>query len=297
MAHMCFPSVRPFISRLLLVAGLAVLAVAVPARAQEATGGADTQANELLVPRYSPGGAPEIGDGGGNGRALRFIAMRNDPPFVFERRDLVLGLYVEVVRQICELADFACVLDLLPREEVLAEDLGENDVLIAALSDPAEHAGRYDFTQPLLQNPGRVLVRRDSPLTTVWPEDLQGARFGVVQGLPSARFAEEELQLSPAASFGTLEDGLAALQAGSIDALFADGVRLNFFLAGEAGGCCRLLPGAYIDPAHFREQVIMAVAEGNAALRQRLAAAMEQLTRNETRWGEIYLKYFPFGLY
>lgn len=251
----------------------------------------------FLIPHFSPGGSGEAASSRGARQAVRFIVSRDDPPFVFERRGLVLGLYVDFVRELCEVMNFACVVDLIPSEEIADEILGERDVIISTLPELEPHLPRYSLTQPIVQNTARFLVLNDSRLQRSWPEDLSQARIGVINATPYQAYLEEILQVSPEAGFENLQEGVEALRAGLIDALFADSLRLNFFLNTATGECCRLLEGAYVDRRYFREKVVMAVRRNNLELRQVLSVGIANLTRNENRWGQMYLRYFPFGMY
>ena len=251
----------------------------------------------LLIPHFSPGGSSEATSSRGVRQAVRFIVSRDDPPFVFERRGLVLGLYVDFVRELCDGMNFACVVDLIPRDEIANEFIGDRDVLLSTLPELEPRLARYALTQPILQNTARFLVLQGTSLQRGWPEDLASVRIGVINASPYQRYLEEVLLISPSAEFANLQEAIEALRAGLIDALFADSLRLNFFLNTTAGECCRLLEGAYLDARYFREKVVMAVRRNNPELRQLMSSGIANLTRNESRWGQIYLRYFPFGLY
>ena len=255
------------------------------------------QEETLLIPHYDAGGAPENAAARRATAAIRFVALRDDPPFAFERRGLALGLYLDVVRAVCGEIGATCVIDLLPQEALFTEPLGPNDVIIATVADTKSLDARFRFSQPILQNTGRFLVKTDSPLNRAWPEDLAGLKLGVLDTAPLPDFTEAELKLPVAKVFSTFAAAVEALEKGEIDALFTDGVRANYFLTTEEASCCKLLPGAYHDPSYFNETARLIVREGNNALLQDVASGLDTLTSNPAKWGEIYLKYFPFGLY
>ena len=269
--------------------------LAMPAFAQQPSQNANGA--QLLIPHFDAGGAFEARDTEAAREAIRFIAKRDDPPFAFERRGLALGLYIDVLRALCEDLKAACVVDLVPENELLNEKLTAQDVILSTFADTNDLESRYAFTQPLLVNTGRFLVAKDAALNRIWPEDLAALKIGVLADSAIAGFVQTGLGLNPERTFSNFQTAITALEKGEIDTLFADGIRLNYFLTTDAAKDFRLVEGAYFDPDFFKERVRFMVAKDNVALLQTLSSGLDRLTSDRDRWGEIYLKYFPFGLY
>jgi polar amino acid transport system substrate-binding protein len=64
----------------------------------------------------------------------------------------------------------------------------------------------------------------------------------------------------------------------------------------QAEACCAFQGGPYLEPAYFGEGVGMAVRPDDEDLRQALNWALQRLEERGVMT-ELYLKYFPIGIY
>jgi polar amino acid transport system substrate-binding protein len=89
----------------------------------------------------------------------------------------------------------------------------------------------------------------------------------------------------------------AALIAGQADALFGDAVTLALWLNGtSSANCCVFRGGAFTENRFFGEGYFMVFPRNREALRRAFDYALARLAERGV-YGELYLRWFPIGLY
>ena len=87
------------------------------------------------------------------------------------------------------------------------------------------------------------------------------------------------------------------MRAGSIDALFGDGLSLAVWLNGSSSeNCCAFRGGPYTESRFFGEGVGFALRKEDGKLRRALDWALARLAARGV-YAELYMKYFPVGVY
>ena len=93
------------------------------------------------------------------------------------------------------------------------------------------------------------------------------------------------------------DDLFAQLKAGTVDAVFGDGMRLGFWLAGpDADGCCRFAGGPYLAPEYLGSGLSIAAKADDVQLTDAFDAALQQISAKGI-FAELYLRYFPVSFY
>ncbi len=229
---------------------------------------------------------------------LRFLTEDDYPPFNFTLTNGTLaGFNIDLARAICEELKVTCTVQAR-RWDTLIDSLndGHGDALIASFGINADTRSKLDFTAPYYKTPARFVVPANSPLKDVSPEALAGKTIGVEPH--SAHEAYLKI-FFPAAILKTDQPAnlRAALKKGEIDALFGDGVTLSLWLnSADAQNCCAFRGGPYTESRFFGEGVGIAVKKGNVTLRHALDYALAALAEKGV-YADLYLKYFPVGLY
>jgi len=232
-------------------------------------------------------------------RALRFLTDDDYPPLNFALADGSLaGFNVEIARAVCEELQVGCTIQAR-RWDTIVDSLleGKGDAIAASLAATPAMRERLDFTAPYYRTPARFVVRRESAQFDATPAGLTGKTVGVIAG--SAHMAYLEA-FFPGVVEKTFPDAAAlrdALRAGSIDALFGDGLSLAVWLNGASSGdCCAFKGGPYTESRFFGEGVGFALRKEDAKLRRALDWALARLAARGV-YAELYLKYFPIGFY
>jgi len=126
---------------------------------------------------------------------------------------------------------------------------------------------------------------------------LDGKPVGAVSGTTHEAMLKAFFPTFDVKSFPTRDAMLAALKGGAVAAVFSDGMQLSFWTAGnDAANCCTLLDGAYFSQRFLGEGLTIMNRKGDPALTQAIDHALLELSR-KGRLNEIYLRYFPAGIY
>ena len=118
-----------------------------------------------------------------------------------------------------------------------------------------------------------------------------------MKGSAHQAFFEDVLSNRQYEPFATREEALVALKKGDVDAVFSDALSLSFWLASEdASDCCRFLDGAFLSRKHFGAGLTIAVSRDRKDLLKALNYGLSQVNR-KGKFAELYLRYFPLGLF
>ncbi|OQP85913.1 amino acid ABC transporter [Rhizobium rhizosphaerae] len=232
---------------------------------------------------------------------LRFLTTVDFPPFNFIDQDgRLAGFHIDLAREICRVLaiEARCQVQALTFDELLPA-LGEGQgeaVLSGVKVTPALRRG-YGFSRPFMMLPARFTGNRTRMGETLTVAALQGKPVGVVAGTVHEAMAKAFFPTLDRRPFPDRAALMAALKDGSVAAVFGDGVQLGFWTASaEAGGCCAMLPGAYLSEDFLGEGLTVALRKDDAVLKQAIDHALLELSRSG-RLNELALRYFPMGLY
>lgn len=232
---------------------------------------------------------------------LRFLTTTDFPPFNFlDGANRLSGFHVDLARAICKELGVMnrCQIQALPWNELAgALERGEGDAIIAGLSTTAENREKYAFSRPYLVFPARFVTLTAKKLAEPLASQLAGKRVGVIAGSAHERMLRAEFPDAQVVTYtrqNWIEDDL---RAGKLDALFGDGMRLSFWLAGkDAAGCCAFSGGPYLSPAFLGGGLAIATPKDKDDLAAAFDYALQAIsTRPE--FGELYLRYFPVDFF
>lgn len=232
---------------------------------------------------------------------IRFLTTTDFAPFNFlDAGGRLSGFHVDLARAICKELKVAdrCQIQALPWEELetaLAASQGE--AIIAGLSVTAENRARFTFTRPYLKFPARFVTARNWSGKEPMHEALKGRRVGVVAGSSHENMLRGYFPESRAVTYSRVEWMLDDMKANKIDAIFGDGMRLGFWLAGADGAaCCAFAGGPYISPEYLGQGLAIAVRPEDADLARAFDYALREVGVKGI-FAELYLRYFPVGFY
>ena len=228
--------------------------------------------------------------------AIRFLTTADYPPFNYrDANGELVGFNVDLARGLCAALEVACTVQAWPWEQApRALEDNQGDVLIAGLGISGETAETFTFSSIYLMFPGRF-VMAGAPDASFDPTTLAGRRVGVRAGSAHAGFLSRYLPSLTQMPFDTEIAALDALKAGSVEAVFADGLRASFWLNANLE-CCHFAGEAYFRPDLFGPGMAMAVPEGRDAVRVALDAGLIRMKRSGAL-DELYLRWFPVSFY
>lgn len=231
---------------------------------------------------------------------LRFLTTTDFPPFNFaDQNGRLAGFHIDLVREICAVLEMEarCQIQALPFasiEEALAS--GQAEAAVAAVAVTPARRERFGFSRPYLLLPARFAVAKKAMKPDA-PVPDPGWRLGTVADTAHDAMARVWFPQMKAETFASQEALLEALAAGRVDAAFSDGLRLSFWVAGDASqACCVLAPGAFVSERFLGEGLTVMVQRKDRALAQAFDHALAELAANG-RLEEIYLRYFPEGMF
>ncbi|OBZ97195.1 amino acid ABC transporter [Pararhizobium polonicum] len=232
---------------------------------------------------------------------LRFLTTVDFPPFNFiDQSGKLAGFHVDLVREICrELEiDAKCQIQAVTFAELQpALEDGQGEAVVAGIGISPELRQRFAFSRAFMKLPARFAANRQAMGRDLSVAALGGKPVGAISGTTHEAMLKAFFPKLDVRSFPTREAMLAALRQGSVAAVFSDGMQLSFWTAGsDAANCCALLEGAYFSQRFLGEGLAIMNRKGDSALTQAIDHALLELSR-KGRLDEIYLRYFPAGIY
>lgn len=228
-------------------------------------------------------------------RTVRFITDDDYPPLHFAGPDgAPTGFAVELARAACERLAIACVVQVR-RFDTLLDSLaaGQGDVVAAALPLTGQLRARFAATGPYFRLPARFAARLAPAPPEPAPAALAGRPVGVVAGTAHEAYLTAFFPAAERRTFPELSLAVAALRRGEVEYVFGDGVGLALWVGGtEAGNCCGLVGGPYLESRYFGEGIGFVLRSDDAALRRALEEALFRLWQ-EGKYAELYLRFFP----
>lgn len=232
---------------------------------------------------------------------LRFLTATDFPPFNFtDQSGKLAGFHIDLAREICaelEIAD-KCQIQTMPFDELRpALAASQGDAVLAGIAVTPDLRRQFAFSRPYLLLPARFVRNRSIDPGGTTAAALAGKRVGVVKATVHAKMLSAFFPAIVPIAFDDSQALLAAVKAGAVDAGFADGLQLSFWIASPAADkCCALFDGPYGSPAFLGEGLTVMLRQQDGDLRAAINHALATLSRNG-RLQEIYRRYFPTSLY
>jgi polar amino acid transport system substrate-binding protein len=232
-------------------------------------------------------------------KRIRFITDSDYPPFhYYDEVGALTGFNIDLAQAICDVLAVECEITATNWSSLMpAIQTGEADAAIASIRITAEALKSADFTLRYYATPARFAVRKDSDITEIGPELVEGLKIGVAKDSGHEAYLKTFFPGAAIAAFESSEAAQKALKEGAIDLVFADGITLAFWFNGvESANCCEFVGGPYLDSRFFGEGVGIAVKKGNRRLVAALNYALEQVHARGT-YEELFLRYFPMNFF
>lgn len=243
---------------------------------------------------------------------LRFLTTVDFPPFSFlDENGRLTGFHVDLARNICS------ILKIIDRCQIQAlewKDLPEaitnrqGDAIIAGFAISNDTRQNYLFSRSYLELPARFIaknaqninlaelsieVKKDGP---AW-QKTEALKVGVTVNSAHEAMLKDWFPKADVKSYADRNELYKALKSDEVDLLFGDGLQFSFWLSGEdAAGCCEFIGGPYLSQYYLGEGLAVAVAKDNTELLKTLNYGLSLLGKNGN-FAELYLRYFPNGIY
>lgn len=232
---------------------------------------------------------------------LRFLTTVDFAPFNFlDGSGRLSGFNVDLARAICAELDIEdrCQIQALPWEELAgALEQGQGEAVLAGLAITQSSRQEYAFSRSYLRFPARFLTRRTKPISEPLQKNLAAKRVGVIAHSAHEAMLRDLFPDVRVITYTRSEWLLDDLRNEKLDAVFGDGMRLSFWLAGEQSlNCCAFAGGPYLAPEYLGQGLAIAVSRDNPELAEAMDYALQQIDTKGV-FAELYLRYFPVSFY
>ncbi|QCI98826.1 transporter substrate-binding domain-containing protein [Agrobacterium larrymoorei] len=232
---------------------------------------------------------------------VRFLMSVDFPPFNFTDQDgRLVGFHVDLAREICAQLkiESKCQVQALPFDELEAAlEMGEGEAVMSGVASSSDLRRSFSFTRPYLLLPARFAVAKSAKLDGQTALALSGKKVGVITNSRHEQMLKAFFPKVAVNGFGGYEPMYEALKTGKVDAIFADSLRLPFWVAGTASdNCCAMFDGPYMSDKFLGEGLSIMTVDPENKLVPAFDQALAALSRNG-RLEEIYRRYFPYGLF
>lgn len=232
---------------------------------------------------------------------VRFLTTVDFAPFnSLDVNGQLVGFNIDLARAICGKLDIMpiCEIQAVPWVE-LSNALagGEAEAAIAGIAITPETRETLIFTRPYLRFPARFIVRNGFEAEAGVAGALAGKRVGAIAGSAHLAMLRAEFAEIQTVTYQRQDWMLRDLAEGKLDAVFGDGARLSFWLAGEQGSaCCAFAGGPYLHAGYLGDGLAIAATPTNAVLIEAFDWAMKELAV-DGGYADLYLRHFPVSFY
>lgn len=220
------------------------------------------------------------------------------PPFNSVGPDgSLVGFDIDIAKALCAEMGADCTFVTQDWQGIIpALQSGRFDAIVSSMAITDEHKKKVDFTHAYYRTTPAIVVRKDSTLAGVAPEDMTGRTLGVRGSTIHSRYARAKYKQSDIRTYPTIAGYEHDLAEGQLDAAMDGRIVLDAWLKTDAGQCCRLLGMIKPDPGLHGQGAGIAVRKGDTDLVNRFNAAIAAIRTNGT-YKRINDKYFDFDIY
>ena len=228
------------------------------------------------------------------------IAAEAYPPFASpDASGNWVGWEIDFINAMCAAAEMTCVITPVAWDGIIPSlTSGQIDVIMASMSITEERMQTIDFSDKYYNTPTVIIGAKGVDMAPT-PEGLAGKIIGVQASTVHADYVEK--YFGPTAAevkiYQTQDEANSDLAAGRIDAIQADSIAMDAFLASEAGAACCDLKGAVADdPAILGLGVGAGVRKGEDELKAKINAGIAKVIADGT-YDTITANYFASSIY
>ena len=207
------------------------------------------------------------------------------------------GFDIDIANALCEEAKLKCEFVVQDWDGMIPALLANKfDVIIASMSITDERMEKIDFTNKYYNTPPAIAVPKDSKISGVSNDDLDGVILGSQSSTTHSNYAEEKLGSATMKFYPTPDEYKADVASGRVDAVIDDVVVLSDWIKSDEGSCCKILGTLTPDPEINGIGAGIGLRKGSDDLKKILNDAIDAIRANG-KYKEINDKYFDFDVY
>jgi polar amino acid transport system substrate-binding protein len=228
------------------------------------------------------------------------IAAEPYPPFTSpDASGKWVGWEVDIIDAVCTEAKLECVITPVAWDGIIpALTTKKIDIIMSSMSITAERMKTIDFSDKYYNTPTGIIGPKGEEFDAS-PEALKGKIIGVQVSTVHEAYAKKHFGSTAAEIkiYQTQDEANSDLAAGRIDAVQADSIALDAFLATDQGKECCDMKGTVADDVEVLGPGVGAgVRKEDTELKEKLNAAIKGI-RDNGKYDEISKKYFDFNIY
>ncbi len=227
------------------------------------------------------------------------VASEPYPPFTSpDASGNWVGWEVDFMHAICDHAKLDCVITPTAWDGIIpALTAGQIDVIMSSMSITEERAKTIDFSDSYYNTPARVVAAKGSGITAT-PEGLTGKILGVQVSTTHEAYSQKHFApvVAEIKTYQTQDEANQDLAAGRIDAIMADSIAMDAFVASDMGqACCESAGDVANDESILGKGVGFGLRKGDPLLAT-LNEAIKAILADGT-YDAITAKYFASSIY
>jgi polar amino acid transport system substrate-binding protein len=228
------------------------------------------------------------------------VAAEPYPPFSSpDASGKWVGWEIEIIDAVCAEAKLECAVTPVAWDGIIpALTTGKIDVIMSSMSITPERLQTIDFSDKYYNTPTAIMGTKGVKFDAT-PEGLKGKILGVQVSTVHEPYAKKHFADTAAEIkiYQTQDEANADLAAGRIDAVQADAIAVNAFLATDAGKeCCDLKGEVAPDAEVLGPGIGAGLRKGDTELKDKINAAIKAIRANG-KYDEISKKYFDVDVY
>lgn len=226
------------------------------------------------------------------------IAAEPYPPFTVPTASGTwTGWEIEIMDALCARAELDCEVAPTSWDGIIpALTSGRIDLIIGSMSITEERQQTIDFSDKYYNTPSAIVAAKGSGIS---PDEagLSGKLLGVQVSTIHERYAKAHFPDAEIKVYQTQDEANQDLVSGRLDAVEADAIALDAFLASDAGSaCCGMMGDVAPDEAVLGAGIGVGLRKGDEALKAKINDAIAGIRADGT-YEAITKKYFAFDIY
>jgi polar amino acid transport system substrate-binding protein len=228
------------------------------------------------------------------------IAAEPYPPFTSpDASGNWVGWEVEVINAVCAAAEIQCVITPVAWDGIIpALTSGQIDAIMSSMSITEERKQTIDFSDKYYNTPTVIATAKGSGIAPT-AEGLAGKIIGVQVATIHEAYVNKHFAGSAAEIkvYQTQDEANQDLAAGRIDAIQADSIATDAFIASETGAaCCEIVGAVADDPEVLGLGVGVGLRQGEEELKAKFNAGIAKIRADGT-YDKITAGYFASSIY
>lgn len=203
------------------------------------------------------------------------------PPYEFLEGDDIVGIDVEIAKAIADKLGMELEISDIAFDSIITAVVqGKADIALAGMTVTDERLENVDFTTSYATGVQVIIVKEDSPITSVDDLFVEGNNYniGVQLGTTGDIYCTGDIQdkgLGKVIQYNKGADAVQALITGKIDCVVIDNEPAKAFVAANKG--LKILETEYIT-----ENYAIAIAKDNTELKDKINSALGEIIADGT---------------